>query len=86
MASNQSGQLCAVPGCGMPVDFDMNTGLDYAFCLQHCRAQGSANLPVQFATMQVQDIETDNDFGGMSLCLAINFNNYYGKFHLQIFK
>ena len=86
MASNQSGQLCAVPGCGMPVDFDMNTGLDYAFCLQHCRAQGSANLPVQFATMQVQDIETDNDFGGMSLCLAIKFNNYYGKFHLQIFK
>ena len=66
MASNQSGQQCAVPGCGMPVDFDMNTGLEYAFCLQHCRAQGSANLPVQFATMQVQDIETDNNFGGMS--------------------
>jgi hypothetical protein len=63
MASNQSGQ-CAVPGCFMPVDFDMNTGVEYVFCLQHCRT-GSANLPVQFATMQVQDIEMDNDFGGM---------------------
>ena len=61
--SSQSGQ-CAVSGCRMPVDFDMNTGVEYAFCLQHCRV-GTANLPVQFATMQVQDIEMDDDFGGI---------------------
>lgn len=67
-ASSQSGQ-CAVPGCGVPVDFDMNTGVEYAFCLQHCRV-GTANLPVQFATMQVQDIEMDDDFGGIDLHVA----------------
>ena len=65
VASSKSGQ-CAIPGCGMPVDFDMNTGVQYAFCLQHSHA-GPANLPVQFATMQVQDIEMDNDFGGIKL-------------------
>lgn len=65
VASSQTGQ-CAVHGCGMPVDFDMNTGVEYAFCLQHCHG-GAANIPVQFAAMQVQDIEMDNDFGGMDL-------------------
>lgn len=66
VAASQSGQ-CAVPGCGMLVDFDMNTGIEYAFCLQHRHAAaGPANLPVQFVTMQVQDIEMDNDFGGIN--------------------
>ena len=56
---------CAVPGCGMPVDFDMNTGTEYAFCPQHCCSVGSASLPFQSATMHVQDIEMDDDgFGG----------------------
>ncbi len=86
MASNQSEQ-CAVPGCFMPVDFDMNTGVEYVFCLQHCRT-GSANLPVQFATMQVQDIEMDNDFGGMlSLCsfTLISFPDHKLNLKLQGF-
>lgn len=64
--TSQNGR-CAVSGCGMPVDFDMNTGVEYAFCLQHCHA-GSATLPVHFATMQVQDIEMENDFGGIVYC------------------
>ena len=49
---------CAVSGCGKPVDFDVNTGAEYAFCRQH---RGSAQLPYGSVPMQVQDIEMEDD-------------------------
>ena len=50
---------CPVLGCGKPVDFDVNTGMEYNFCGKHM------HLPLQSASMVVQDIEIDQDgFGG----------------------
>ena len=53
---------CAARGCNRPVDFDANTGKEYACCREH---HGSVNLP-PLACVQVQDCEQDDNglFGG----------------------
>ena len=63
---------CHVPGCGKRVHFDMNTGREDNFCGEHNGVQ----LPLQSASMMVQDSEMDEDgFGGdlkMCVCQSIN--------------
>ena len=63
---------CPVPGCGKRVHFDMNTGREDNFCREHNGVQ----LPLQSASMMVQDSEMDEDgFGGdlkMCVCQSIN--------------
>ena len=49
-------RICAVPHCGQPVEFDPNTGAEFAYCSVHIHAS-----PTAYAThatdLRVEDVE-----------------------------
>ena len=58
-------KLCAVPNCSSEVDFNINTGMEYDYCVQHTSLSSSAPLAA-CGGMQVMDIEMDSGgFGGV---------------------